>query len=137
MKRPLTALLPILTPLAIGLSPSAASDRAARPGSAMRAPRPIRACRHFLGTTRRHDSKHLSWSRVLAGTYPQPNDHSPSQLRRAIFRLDGIGRRTSSLKGVKMIDISALRVAQPHEVEPGTLLLGGAHYSDPPTFVFA
>lgn len=36
-----------------------------------------------------------------------------------------------------MFDVTNLRVVQPHEVAPGTLLLSGAHYSDPPTFVFA
>jgi hypothetical protein len=35
-----------------------------------------------------------------------------------------------------MLDITELRVVQPHEMEPGTLLLTGAHYSDPPIFIF-
>ena len=36
-----------------------------------------------------------------------------------------------------MIDITELSVVKPHEVEPGTLLLAGADYSEPPTFIFA
>lgn len=35
-----------------------------------------------------------------------------------------------------MIDISDLSVVKPHEVEPGTVLLGGAHFDDPPMFIF-
>jgi hypothetical protein len=35
-----------------------------------------------------------------------------------------------------MIAITELRVVQPHDTEAGTLLLGGAHYDDPPMFVF-
>lgn len=36
-----------------------------------------------------------------------------------------------------MIQLTDLRVVQPNEMEPGTFLLGGAHYDDPPMFVFA
>ena len=36
-----------------------------------------------------------------------------------------------------LINIRDLSVVQPHECEPGSLLIGGAHYSDPPAYIFA
>lgn len=36
-----------------------------------------------------------------------------------------------------MIAITELSVVKPHEVDPGTLLISGAHYDHPPMFVFA
>ena len=36
-----------------------------------------------------------------------------------------------------MIDLTELTILQPHEAEPGTLLLGGARYREPAAFIFA